>query len=181
MSIRSSIILVSSCAALSCAGSHAEQVRDARTERIEARADAKQERVEERAEQREERIAKSYDSREERIDEADRPAEDAQTALLELARDRREFRSQMQTTMERLAVRINADQQKVQVLGDRAPTPLRAELNVIGEQYQLLKQDVVQLDQAPDTSWGQKRSDIERRTELLDERVSALTDAIAEK
>ena len=150
-------------------------------ERIEAKAEAKQERAEQRAERREERIAKNYDTQEERIDEADRPTEDAQTALLELARERREFRSQIQTRMEKLATRINADQQKIQVLGERAPTPMRSELSNIEQQYQLLKQDVVQLDQAPDSQWGDKRSDIERRTELLDERVSQLTDAIAEK
>lgn len=177
---KSSIVWLLSCAAMSCAGSHAEQVRDARMERIDARAEAKQERAERRADQREEKIAKSFDARAERVDEADRPTEDAQTALLDLARDRSEFRSQIQTRMETLATRINADQQKIEVLGDRAATPLRSELGSIGQQYQLLKQDVVQLDQAPDSSWGAKRSDIDRRAELLDGRVSALTDAIAE-
>lgn len=168
-----------SLAAVSCAGSHAEEVRDARMERIEAKTEAKQEHAEERAEQREKATEKSYDAREERAENSDRPGEDAQEKLIELSKERAEFRSQIQARMEKLSIRINAQQQKLQVLGDRAPMQTRTELSTVVDQYNLLKQDVMQLETTPETDWEAKRNDIQRRTELLDERVSSLNDAVA--
>lgn len=166
-------------AAASCAGSHAQSVRDARMEGIDARADAKKERAENRAERREDATDKRYEARAERIDEANRPSEDAQQELLDLSKDRADFRSQIQTRMEKLAIRINSDRQKLQVLGERAPTPTHTELSTVVEQYDLLKQDVQQLDSTPDTHWEAKRNDIQRRADMLDERVSKLDDKVA--
>lgn len=167
-----------SLAAVGCAGSHPQEVRDARIERIEAQTDAKQERAEDRAERRQQVVDQRYEARRERVDEANRPGEDAQEALLELSKDRTDFRSHIQTRMEKLAARINAERQKIQVLGDRAPTPTHSELQTVVEQYDLLKHDVLQLDATPDTGWEAARNDIQRRADLLDERVSKLDDAV---
>jgi peptidoglycan hydrolase CwlO-like protein len=92
----------------SCAGSHAEQVRDARLEGIEASADAKQERADNRRKQRQDAIDKRYDARQERVEDSNRPVAESQAKLIELRKERADFRSQMQTRLEKLAVRINA-------------------------------------------------------------------------
>jgi len=178
MRYRLSVTSLLSLAAMSCAGSHQEEVRDAHFESIEARSQAQQHQAEQRADQRNDAIDSTYDAREEHIKAENRPDAKAKEELVDLSKDRAEFRSKIQTRMEKISVRVNAAQQKLQVLGPHAPTALHTDLDTVTTQYNLLKQDVLGLDSTPDASWQAKRDDIERRADQLDDRVSKLSDEI---
>lgn len=161
-----------------CASNQGEDVRDARMEGIDARADVKHENVDDRAEQRNDAIDEHYDTREENVAHADRPGEGAKQELLDVEQQRAEYRSQMQTRLEQLAVRLNAAQKKIEVLGPRGPTKLRTNLATAAKQYELIKHDVLELKSTPPAEWDQTKEQLEERTGALDEQVTDLSDSI---
>jgi chromosome segregation ATPase len=147
-------------------------------EGIDARAEVKTENVEEQAENRNEAIDERYDAREDNVAAADRPGEDAKQDLLDIEQQRAEYRAQMQTRLDKLAVRLNTAQQKIKVLGPRGPTKLRTNLQTAAKQHELIKQDVEGLSDTPPAEWDETKEQIDDRTEVLDEQVSELSDSI---
>ena len=161
-----------------CASSQAEQVRDARTEQIEAQTSVQEKAVDERADARDETIEQGHDAQKERIDQANPPAEGASKTLVNVSEERAKYESEATARLNKLSARINAAQQKLQVLGPRAPTPIKTELDTTATQYDLLKNDVMKLEATPPEQWEQKKQEIDNRTSQLDERVSELSDKI---
>jgi len=74
--------------AAACAGSQAEQVKDARMEQTDARADATETSVERAAESREAATERAYDAIEQNIAAAKPPGESATQELAEVSKDR---------------------------------------------------------------------------------------------
>jgi chromosome segregation ATPase len=165
---------------LSCASSQGEQVRDARLERIDARTEAKQGNIEERAESRSDQIAQTFDAAGEQVEASDQPGEDANETLVELAEERAQFGSAATARVNKLAARINAAREKLEVLGPRAPTALKTELQTAAGQYELLKHDVLNLESIPPARWQETKQGIDHRADLLDARVSELNEAIGD-
>ena len=164
------------CAA--CAGTQGEEVRDARMERIDANAEAQRENIGERQDARAERIDQQYEQRQERIESSNVPAEDANETLVEIQKQRAQYESQTTARLNKLAARINAAQQKIDVLGPRAPLQLKTSLDTAAKQYDLLKTDVMKLDSTPPSDWDATKQDVENRLSKLDERVSQLDASI---
>jgi hypothetical protein len=127
---------------------------------------------------RNESIERGSDAEKERIDQANPPAEGASKTLVSVSEERAKYESEARARMNKLSERINAAHQKVQVLGPRAPTPIKTELETTAKQYDLLKNDVMKLEATPPEQWEQKKKEIDNRTSLLDERVSELSDEI---
>jgi len=164
--------------AAACAGSHAEQVRDARMERVEAQEDSQKELVEERGAQRKEALDQQYKAREEGVEAQDTPGTEQSAKLLELSKERSDYQSAKRTQLDKLAVRINAAQQKLSVLGERAPTKLRGELQSALTEHQTLQTEMGALSQVRSTNWEQETKRLNERLSGLESRVDTLDDNI---
>jgi hypothetical protein len=161
-----------------CGSSQGERVRDAHMEQIEDQTAAKQESIEKSHDNQAERIEQGYDAQKDRVAKSDAPGSDATKTLVGVSEERAKYESDARERLNKLATRIDAAQQKIQVLGPRAPTPLKTELETTAQQYNLLKTDVMNLESTPPAEWEQKKKDIDNRVSLLDDRVSKLTDKI---
>jgi chromosome segregation ATPase len=161
-----------------CAGSQAEQVKDARMEQAEARAEANERSVEQAAELRQESVDTAHDVRGERIADANRPGENASEELNEISRERVKYQTEAQTRVSKLGVQIDEAAKKVNVLGDRAPTKLRSELKAATTEYTMIKQEVDKLNRTQTTDWESKTSQLDTRISALDSRVEDLQDSI---
>ena len=171
------------CAALSlagaaCASSQGEQVRDARMAQTEERAEANESAVESQASAREDAIDKNYDQRAENAAESNRPGADAAEEMVGVSKERAEFQSEAKENLDKLAVRIDAAHEKIDVLGGKAPTALKGELATTMQQYKMLQQDVTNLDETGASTWESTTDDIDKRIAKLDDRVEDLTEAI---
>jgi chromosome segregation ATPase len=161
-----------------CAGSQAEQVRDARNEQAEARSQVSEDNIDQAAKTRQESVDTAHDVRQERIADANQPGENATEDLNEISRDRVKYQTDAQTRVSKLGVRIDEAAKKVNVLGNRAPTKLRDELKAATTEYNMLKQDVDKLNRTETTDWESKTSQIDGRISALNSRVEDLKEKI---
>ncbi len=169
---------VSILATAACAGSQAEQVKDARMEQTEANATASEQAVEQNSVAREESIDRAHDATEENIEAANAPGEGATEELAEVSKDRATYQSEAETKVDKLGVELDAAAQKLSVLGGRAPTSLKSQLTTATQEYKMLKQDVQTLDKTPTTAWESTTSKIDDRIAALDDRIDDLTESI---
>jgi chromosome segregation ATPase len=165
-------------ASAACAGSQAEQVKDARMEQVEASSDATVNGVEHNSEARENSLNREYDARQENIAAANRPDEKASEDLNAISKDRTKYQSQAETRLEKLGVRINEAAKKIDVLGPRAPTGLRTELQTAATEHHLLKAEIDQLNNSRTTDWESLKSRIDDKLSQLESRVKGLNNAI---
>lgn len=172
------ILTVSALLASACAESQAEQVKDARMEQAEARAKVNAENVDDAAKAREKSIDRAYDARDESIGRANQPDENAKQDLNDISKDRAMYQSQAQTRVDKLGVRINEAAQKIEVLGSKAPTSLRTELQTATTEHNLLKHDIDALNNTRTTDWESLKSEIDNRLSALDKRLKSLNDKI---
>jgi chromosome segregation ATPase len=167
-------------AGAACAESQADQVKDARMEQAEARAKTNEENVEQASKAREKSIDGAYDARDESIGQANRPDENATQTLNGISKDRAQYQSQAKTRLDKLGVRINEAAQKIEVLGSRAPTNLRTELQTATTEHNLLKNDIDTLNNTRTTDWESLKSEIDNRLSGLDTRLKNLNDKIVD-
>jgi hypothetical protein len=161
-----------------CASSQGEQVRDARMESIDARADVKQDAIAAHAGDQSKQIDHTYGAAQDRIEASGAPGEDANERLVGIGEERAKYEVEARARLSQLSARINAVNEKLHVLGPRAPTPLKNELQTTIDEYNLLKKDVLGLHSIPATSWDKIKQNIDQRSSLLDERVSDLNERI---
>ena len=164
--------------AAACASSHAEQVRDARMERVEEQAEARNDQVEQREDARKKAIDQQYQAREDGVKAENAPGSDQSAKLLELSKERSEYQSEKRTQLDKLAVRIQAAQQKISVLGNRAPTKLQSQLQAAQTEHQNLQQELGKLGEVQSTAWEGQKSRLNDRVSNLEDRVSKLSDDI---
>ena len=167
-------------ASAACAGSQGDQVKNARMEQVEANADATVNGVEHNSEAREKTLNREYDARQQNIAAANRPDEAASKDLNALSKDRAKYESQTETRVQTLGVRINEAAKKIDVLGAKAPTRLRTELNTAATEHHLLKADVDKLNNPGTADWEALKSEIDDKLSKLDSRVKDLNDAIGD-
>jgi chromosome segregation ATPase len=161
-----------------CAGSHADQVRDARIAQADDTAHARERAVEQQAEQRAEAIDQRYDTLREESSKAGTPDASEQERLLKLSQERAEYQSDAQEQLDKLAVRIDAAQQKLSVLGEQAPVELRTELQTTRLEHQTLEQELASLRAVRSPSWESDKERIQDRLSELKDRVGKLNDHI---
>lgn len=166
--------------AAACAGSHAEQVRDARMERVEEQADARDKQVEQREDARNKALDQQYQAREDAVKAENVPGSDQSAKLLELSKERSEYQSEKRTQLDKLAVRIQTAQQKISVLGNRAPTKLHSELKATQTEHQTLQTELGKLGEVQSTAWEGQKARLNDRVDTLDDRVGKLSSDIAD-
>ncbi|MET0391041.1 MAG: hypothetical protein ABW321_34030 [Polyangiales bacterium] len=157
---------------------HAEQVRDARMAHAEEQADQREDAVGERASERADAIEQQYDARREAVDARNAPGSDQQETLLDKSQERAEYQSRAQAQLDKLGVRLQAAQQKISVLADRAPTKLRTNLTTAAKEHNTLQQELVSLRSDPSQSWESEKNRIEDRMSQLESRIGQLSDDI---
>jgi len=161
-----------------CAGSHAEQVRDARMERVDEQTKVQNEMVEERGDQRKKALDQQYQAREDGVNAQNAPGSEESAKLLELSKERSDYQAEKRTQLDKIAVRINAAQQKISVLGDRAPTKLRTALQSSLTEHHSLQQELSGLSQVRSTGWENEKKRLDERVSSLEDRVGQLSDDI---
>lgn len=161
-----------------CASSQGEEVRDARMEQAEARAEVNEAAVEDQAAARKDMVEQSHEQHAANIEKQNAPDEEAKEELADTSKERADFRLEAKQHLDKLAVRIDAARQKLEVLGGRAPTQLRGDLATTIQQHRNLERDVVSLETTPPDNWESTTETIDERMATLDDRVEELTDAI---
>ncbi|MEY4577344.1 MAG: hypothetical protein RL701_2047 [Pseudomonadota bacterium] len=162
-----------------CASSsHGEQVRDARIAQADDTAHARERAVEDTAEQRAEAIDQRYDTMRKEVSNSDQPDADESERLLKLSQERAEYQSDAQEQLDKLAVRIDAAQQKISVLGEQAPANLRDQLRTTRQEHLTIEQELASLRAVRSPSWDSDKDRIESRISELKDRVGKLNDAI---
>jgi hypothetical protein len=174
-SIVGAILLLASGA---CAGSQAEQVRDARMEQAEARAQSEVKQADENAEARDRAIEQRHDAVTQNMEATNPPSESAAEDMVQVSKDRMQYQSDAKTKLDKLGARLNEAREKLTVLGGRAPTGLKTEFTTATNEYNMLQKDVKNLDKTPASSWEATTEQLEKRMASLDDRVEDLTDRI---
>lgn len=163
--------VVLALAGAACASSQGEKVRDARMEQAEHNADAREKAVEHNESAREDAIERNADQAR---DNASKP----QKELIGVSEDRAKYQSEAQAHLEKLGVRIDEAQQKLNALGARAPLALKSELATTTQQYKTLQRDVNDLSATPPDNWEATTHKVDAGLSSLDKRVSDLADDI---
>jgi hypothetical protein len=174
-SIVGAVLLLASGA---CAGSQAEQVRDARMEQAEARAQSDTEQAEKNATARENAIEQRHESVANNIEATNPPGKGAEEHMVQVSEERMKYQSDAKTKLDKLGARLNEAREKLTVLGGRAPTALKGEFATASDEYNLLQEDVKELDRTPASSWEATTEQLDKRIATLDDRVEDLEDRI---
>jgi hypothetical protein len=161
-----------------CAGSQADQVRDARMEQADAKADAEMQLAEDDGTARDKAIEQRHEAVNNSMEATNPPGKAAEEDMVSVSEDRMKFQSDAKTKLDKLGARIDSAREKITVLGGKAPTALKSELATASHEYKGLADDVSALDQTPATSWEATTNNVEKRIASLDERVDELTDKI---
>jgi hypothetical protein len=164
------------CAA--CAGSQAEQVRDNRMERIEQRAEKQEEGVDQHAEKKQDMVDKNFKAQKEAVSASDMPNAERSADMLDDAKDRSDYQVQTRAELDKLGVRIQAAQEKMNVLGLKTPAPLRQELTVISKEQATLQEQLAEMTEAAPANWEANKSKLDERISKLDTRLSKVTSDI---
>jgi hypothetical protein len=104
----------------------------------------------------------------------------ASDELIRVGKERALYQSNAQAKLDQLGVRLNAAQQKITVLGTRAPTGLTTELTTAAEEHSMLKADIAKLGDTPPLDWDRTTKQIDNRLSALDARVSKLSASISD-
>lgn len=161
-----------------CAGSHEEQVQDARIKRVEETSDARASAVENQADQSKKAVDQSYDAQRKAEEHSKTAGSEQSAKLTDLAKDRADYQTETQTKLDKIAVRIQEAQQKVNVLGARAPTQLRTDVQTAAEQHRTLQQDLSNMENVQPQSWEPSKDRLDERISQLQDRVSKLDNEI---
>jgi len=164
--------------AAACAGSQAEQVRDARMEQIDAQTVARTRVIEDRQETRENAIESNYDSAKVNVERENRPDESAAKDTLDMSEERALYQSKAVGRIETIHVRIDAARQKLTAAKPALQEQLARELTSIDAEYQQLQQEVQNFPNAPAANWEDAMESLDERLNHLNTRVKALTDTI---
>lgn len=161
-----------------CGGSNqGQEVRNAQMEQVDERAEAQEDAVDRQQSAREERMDERYDKREDAVSQ-NQPGEGASQDLVQASKDRAEYKSNAKARLDKLGVRLNAAQEKLNIMGAKAPATLKSELQTSAKEYENVKQDVMRLDQTPPDNWEGATSRVEEGQSELEDRIDKLEDKI---
>lgn len=161
-----------------CAGSQTNQVTEKQMARIEKHADTQLETVDKQTDKRQAVVDKNFEAQKEAVSDSDMPDADRSAKMLDEAKDRSEYHVQTRAELQKLAVRIKAAEDKVKVLGEKAPDPVRSELSQISTEQSTLQEQLAEMAEAAPSSWEQTKSTIDDRISKLDTRLSDVDSAI---
>ena len=164
------------CAA--CAGSQANQMTEKQMARIERHEDTQIETVDKQMDKRQAIVDENFAAQKDAVSDSNRPDAERSAKMLDEAKDRSDYHVQTRAELDKLAVRIKAAQEKVKVLGPKAPDPVRRELSKISTEQSTLQEQLAEMTEAAPTGWEAVKSTMDDRISELDTRLSDVTSAI---
>lgn len=175
-----SIIL--SLAGAACAESQAEQVRDARNERIDDNTVARTRAIENREQAKVDDIDQNRESTKDEIDaqsdtHAQQDIKDAKK-VVDSASDRETYQTKATARIQTIGVRLDAAQQKLSALGTSAPKNDVSEIESMRKEHSVLTRDLNALPEVPAMRWDAEHEALDKRISELNRRVKLLTEAI---
>jgi chaperonin cofactor prefoldin len=172
-SIMCAVLIVGGAA---CASSQAEEVKDARIAQVDEQTVSKTRVIEDRQEAREHAIERKHDTTVSTL-EASKDDTGAAEQMAEVAEDRASYESDVRARWETIGVRINAAQQKMDMLGRKTPK-LQTELKAVASDHDLLKDDIQSVPSIPSSNWENATDTLDEHLAKLNERVKELTETI---
>lgn len=172
------VSLMLSVSSAACATSQAEQVRDARSERIDDRTVARTRVIEDREAARVDTIESQHELAEAHVDATAGPGAEAAEQSLDTATDRAVYRTKAQARLDTILVRIDAAQAKLRSLGTLAPNNHLSELQSLREDHAVLQHDITELPAMPPAQWQAEHEELDDRISELNRRVKLLTETI---
>jgi hypothetical protein len=175
-------IILATAGAAGCAGSQAENVRDARNETIDDNTVARTRAIENREEANVAGIEREREVTNDQIDahKDTHAAQDIKDAkqIMDTSADRATYQTKAAARVQTIGVRIDAAQQKLQALGSTAPKNDMKELESLRREHSGLVRDLKALPEVPQATWQTEHEAIDQRISELNRRVKVLTDAI---
>ena len=166
---------------VACASSEAEQVRDARNEKIDERTVAETRAVERREDLRIGKIASNHNAAKSVVIESGRSDEAAAKRAIEIHEQRSTYQAKAVARLETIGVRIKAARAKLSVLGSRAPETLRRRLRAVENEHMKLEPSVHDLPATAPRNWEAAAESLDTRLSELNARVKRLTVAIQDQ
>jgi hypothetical protein len=182
MRIHFVLSFVVASAGAACASSQAEQVKDARVERIDDNTVARTRAVENREAARVKGVDREKDNSDRQLDDArathsKQEVDDAKEAVADSS-DRATYQTKATARIQTIGVRIDAAQQKLQALGGKAPSNDVSELESLRREHSKLSHDLSALPEVPASNWDKEHEALDKRISELNRRVKLLTKSI---
>jgi hypothetical protein len=175
-----SVVLATAGAA--CAGSQAEQVRDARNEQIDQTTVDRTRAIEDREQANVRGIDKEKELTNDQIDQvADKHSdEDVDTAkkVVDATSDRATYQTKATARVQTIGVRLDAAQTKLKELGSNAPKNNVSEIQTLRREHSVLVRDLNALPEVPAATWESEHEQLDKRISELNRRVKLLTESI---
>jgi hypothetical protein len=181
--MRSNSIISTTFALVSvaCASSQAEEVRDARNEKIDERTVAETRAVELREEARIDKIERNHDAAKNVVLTSGRFDEKSAKRVIDIHEQRSTYEAKAAARHETIGVRIKAARDKLAVLGSRAPEGLRRRLSAVEDEHMRLEPAVRDLPATAPVNWEAAAESLDYRLSELNARVKRLTVAIQDQ
>ena len=176
------ILSVAGVAGAACAGSQAEQVRDARNERIDDNTVARTRAIENREQAKVDDIDQNRESTKDEIDaqsdtHAQQDIKDAKK-VVDTSSERATYQTKAAARIQTIGVRLDAAQQKLSALGTTAPKNDVSEIESLRKEHKVLTRDLNALPEVPAVRWEAEHEALDKRISELNRRVKLLTEAI---
>jgi chromosome segregation ATPase len=172
-SILSAVLILAACA-----GSHDEQVRDARMEQADARAAAQKRVADENAEARKRAIEQRYNAVSANLEATNPSAKEAKQEHADVSKERLEYQSDAKKKLDELGADLNEAHAKIEALGSEAPISIKSDFVKTTEQYKTLADEVKSLDKTPPSIWKATTEQVDERMSRLEDRIDDLMDDI---
>jgi hypothetical protein len=170
-------------AAVGCAGDASKNVKEARTDEIEARRDAKDDQAE-RARARTEGAAEREGDA--RSDEAERRYGGSATgarveAEARMTEERKKYRARIDERVQKLDARAAELRAKLGMAGPKATTEARDRVDAIRSQRELVGRERDNLGRIGDDTWDAAKKSIETRVTELEAIIDRAADKVESK
>jgi ABC-type phosphate transport system auxiliary subunit len=160
-------------------GTHAEQVRDGRVSQVDDASDVRERAIEAQAKLRSDGIKQHYAELKRAADTSEPGAQES-AKQLEKSQDYAQFQSDAKERLDKVAVRLDAAQQKITSLGGREPALVKDGLNAARRDHKALEQELAKLDSQRSSDWEAYQNRLDGRISGLTSRVETLHDQIKE-
>lgn len=160
------------------ASTQAERARDASNAQIDKRTVAQTKAIEDHEDQRIAAIERRHEIAREKVAVSGMSNQLAAKRAIKTHEQRSTYAAKAKARIDTIGVRIDAAQNKLAVLGGRAPMALRGELSAVRDQYAQLQPAVDTLSATPAVDWESAAEQLDVRLSALNARVKRLTSAI---
>jgi hypothetical protein len=157
---------------VACAGSQANSATGHQLARIEKNADMQMDSVDKRTSKRQAKVDKEFEAQKAAVSDSNMPNAERSEAMLDMSKDRSDYQVQTRAELDKLGVRIKAARDKMQVLGDKTPDPVRQELTNISTVQSTLQEQLAEMNEAAQDQWEATKSTMDNRISELDSRIS---------